>query len=300
MSKKISRAYNLAIEDPNLSNNLFDSQRQGINIRNIDDLLDHTSYKIRSNSNFKLSINNRKKLDENVFDDTIIDNIPDNNKKSSSKVINIDIGGHGKFAHYLCHEAEKRDLGQLEFYETNGNFFVDEINIEDPLKIINSESFLFSSERNFLHISLDGSLEPFNIKSYLQGSTTEFPYLSKGIRANVGQIEDPYRRNSIIQDGYNLYKNKDSVYNSSTMHYLDAQEYFGLVDIPPVFPIDNRKIEPFVEAVNSNEEFYKDLRDDEMKNLLSYRSQMIAEIGFDKHPRTGWIGFNNDSIAFRI
>jgi hypothetical protein len=275
----------------------FDMFRQGVDLRSYADLSNFISFKIRVESDPVTAINGRK-VSYDYFDDSLQD-------AASS------MGNDIKLSGYFNHEMERRDLGQIEVWERNFGPMVDRGN---PLKeavqsnIVANLNPVFITDTNIGELPLDGFIEPLMVRSEAERSHPEFPYMSKGFRASVGQVEDPYRKNDLIRTGYNIPKNDSESYNLSSQHFLDATEYYGPVDLMPVFAEDLRSIVPFKDRSNDRELLYeKGNLDDEIVDALTDPNYYFISddnvIEFDIMGRNGWI-FNEasgramDSLAY--
>jgi hypothetical protein len=84
----------------------FDRFRQGVHVRNITDLIEHTFRKFRSNSDFILTIDGID-VPTLAYDDQLT---PSNGRKN--------IGVNGRLGSRITHAIEERDLGQLDVFST--------------------------------------------------------------------------------------------------------------------------------------------------------------------------------------
>jgi len=285
-------------DDGDNSVSFFDMFRQGVNLRNYADLSNFISFKIRVNSDPIVAIDGRK-VTYDYFDDSRQD------AASSSMANDVKLSG------YFNHEMERRDLGQIEVWERKFGPMIDRGNPLKELfqsKVITNLNPVFITDTNIGELPLDGFIEPLMVRSEAERSHPEFPYMSKGFRASIGQVEDPYRKNDLIRTGYNIPKNNFEYYNLSSQHFLDATEYYGPVDLMPVFAEDLRRIIPFKDRSNDRELLYeKEILDDEMANVLLNKNYSIISddnvLEFDIMGRNGWI-FNEasgramDSLAY--
>jgi hypothetical protein len=284
-------------DDGDDSISFFDMFRQGIDLRSYADLSNFISFKIRVNSDPVVAING-KKVTYDYFDDS--------QQEAASSMQN-----DTKISGYFNHEMERRDLGQIELWERKFGPMVDRGN---PLKeFVQSNTIanlnpVFIVDTNIGELPLDGFIEPLMVRSEAERSHPEFPYMSKGFRASVGQVEDPYRRNDLIRTGYNIPKNDSEYYDLSAQHFLDATEYYGPIDLMPVFAEDLRSVVPFKDRSNDRELLYeKGNLDVEMTNVLTNPNYSIISddnvVEFDIMGRNGWI-FNEasgramDSLAY--
>jgi hypothetical protein len=292
--------------DASLSGSLvdFDAHRQGYNVLDDSLLADHISYKIRGNSGYTKTLDGRD-LNDDVFDDSLaLTSIGSTNplERISSAP---SLGGKKRLSKRLNHVVEQRDLGQTlsyVFYDP-GNFQ----EIDDPN---NGVHILQTHPMELLlpwglvdHSSaaaLDGVLEPLLARSSIDRSTPEFPFTSKGIRGWAGHSEDIYRNSVFIETGYNVPKNAGQTYDLSAQYYLDALETFeGTVELPPVFPVDERRIFPFADISNDREAYYARTKvDQEIASVLIANSTFDDDnvVQWDIMGRTGWIRAGNGSV----
>jgi hypothetical protein len=279
----------------------FDMFRQGVDLRSYADLSNFISFKIRVESDPVPTINGRKvRID--YFDDSLQD-------------VGSSFGNDLRLSGYFNHEMERRDLGQIEVWERNfgpmvdrGNPLKDTLQSNGSVQVVTNLDPVFIADTNVGELPLDGFIEPLMIRSEAERSHPEFPFLAKGFRGSVGQVEDAYRRNDLIRTGYNVPKNESEYYDLSSQHFLDATEYYGPVDLMPVFAEDLRSIVPFKDRSNDRELLYESGRlDDEIVAVLTHPTYTAIfddnAVEFDIMGRNGWI-FNDaggramDSLAY--
>jgi hypothetical protein len=279
----------------------FDNFRQGVNLRSYSDLTNFFSLKIRCNSDPINTLNGRRSNLKH-FDDSL-----QSNGSSFDNQI--------KISSFFDHESERRDLGQIDIWELKFGSMVDRSN---PLKDIVQKNGnliqitklepVFLIDTNIGGLPLDGFIEPTMARAEAERNHPDHPFKSKGIRANVGQIEDPFRNNDLIRTGYNVPKNSQETYHLSSLHFLDATEYYGPIELMPVFAEDRRNAIPFKDRSNDRELLYKNEKiDDEIASVLTDAAYSITlddnMIEFDIMGRNGWI-FNEaggralDSIVY--
>jgi len=215
---------------------------------------------------------------------------------------NIVYFGEKKQTSILSHAMEKRDLGYSQPLE--GNDYFECTNPDDPIEIIGThpyELYLPSTMVDFSSaLVIDGVIDPLEVRSKADRSNLESPFHSRGIRGSFSN-ETPFRRTALIHEGYNL---KDS----PTVPYLDAPEYFGNVELPPIFQEDNMKFTPFTDTNSALELYFpkKELEgyavsSDIISVLTSGSSFDTADMNeFDIYGRRGtdYFGGGTDSIAF--
>lgn len=230
----------------------FDVFRQGINIRDLNDLTSGLQRKIRVNSGIRRTLKSRDTV-ESVFNDTYAPLILSG---SSVEISSPTLAGKSQYR--VVHERERRDLGQSSLYD-DGSLFEELANPDNALHVINvldRGRLLPLSLVDHSNLSaMDGVLDPFNLRRNIDRSTIEHPFTALGIKGSHQQVEDPFLRSSEISDRLAT-PGDDFV---STNHYLDAPENFGNVLIPSVFNVHVEKILPFKE-VSSDVEFYMNNR----------------------------------------
>ena len=231
----------------------FEVYRQGINIRDIRDLTEGLTRKIRSNSGIRRTLKGRD-TDDSVFDDS---HAPLFLSGSSVEISSPAIAG--KTQYRITHERENRDLGQSELYD-DGVIFEEMANPDNPLHVINvldrgRDLPLTLVDHSNLS-ALDGVLDPFNLRRNIDRATIDHPFTAKGIKGSHQQVEDPFLRSSGIDDRIRL--PGDSFV--STNFYLDAPENFGNVLIPAVFNVLVEKVKPFKD-VSRDVEHYMNSRE---------------------------------------
>jgi hypothetical protein len=279
----------------------FDMFRQGVDIRSYSDMSNFISFKIRANVD-PVNTLNGKKIKNLFFDDSLRDNF--SSFDNSIKISQV-----------FDHQSERRDVGQIDSWDVKFGPMFDK---EDPslrwTKEGNNFVFIagldveFDDSINIGQLPLDGFIEPLMVRSENERSHIEFPFLSKGIRANAGQVEDAYRKNSVIATGYDTPNNANQIYDLSSLYFKDATEYYGPIDLMPVFAVDSRKIAPFVDLSNDREKIYKSKLNDQeiIEVLISDQYSDISDdniIEYDIMPRNGWIfnekgGQSIDSLVY--
>ena len=211
--------------------------------------------------------------------------------------------GNRRRTSVLSHRMERRDLGQSSLYEFDDGF-VESVDPENPLEIIHThpyDLFLpismvdFSSE-----FAKDGVVEPLDIRSKIDRTAHSAPFYIRGPRGSLAE-ETPFRRNSLIKEGFNLT-------DTPTVPYLDALEYFGNVEILPVFHEDTMSTTPFADT-SSTEELYFQKKAKEGTSVSSdMTAVLISEEGFSTDDMeefevygsrgSDYVGGGTDSVAF--
>lgn len=293
--------------DASLSGSLvdFDTYRQGYNVLDDSLLTDHISYKIRGNSGYTKTLEGRD-LNEEVFDDSLaLTSIGSTNPLERISSAMLSLGGEKKLSRRLNHIAEHRDLGQtLSYVFYDPNYFHELPNPDDGVLIIETHPMELLLPWGLVDHSsaaaLDGVLEPLLARSSIDRSTPEFPFTSKGVRGWAGHTEDVYRTSVFIEPGYDVPKGPEQIYNLSAQYYLDSLETFeGVVELPAIFPVDERKIFPFIDTSNDREAYYAKTRvDQEIASVLiadsTFEDDNVVE--WDIMGKTGWVRSGNGSI----
>ena len=283
----------------------LDAFRQGVNIRDVNDLVNFVSFKLRPNSSFITTFKG-KDLPENIFDDTLsLSNISGVQQASSTtafstgSISKISIGGNGKIASRLTHVSEVRDLGQSEYYIDD--FFIDQPK-PNPTEIVSSHRLVLELPERIVDAtdvsSFDGVIEPLDIRRVADRSSTEMPYIARSIKGSMSGEEDKFKNVAVITDEVEL----EEIRNPQTVFFLDAVEHFGTVDLPGVQNINTANIAPYVDT-NDAEITVASIEDVEMRGVLMRANyvdddakvhEITARRGFIFHySDTGY-----DSIAY--
>lgn len=283
----------------------FDAFRQGVSIRDINDLYNFVSFKIRPNSSFRMTFKGRDTPD-NSFDDSLaLSSVSGIQPASSTTALNtgsmamISLGGAGRLGKRLTHVAERRDLGQSEYYENDhfldihkptGEYLIGThpISVEVPNKIVDLSNLS----------SFDGVIEPLEIRRIADRTSIEAPYVAYSIKGSLGGEEDKFKHVGIITDEVDL----EEIINPQTVWFLDAVEHMGTVDLPGVQNVNTAKIPAFKDTTDQ-EATVQALEDTEIKGILAQANytdddakehEITARRGFVFHySSTGY-----DSIAF--
>lgn len=247
----------------------IDAHRQGVHVRNMNDLLNFTSYKLRSNSSFRNTFRGRD-LPENIFDDSLAATNVSGVQTASSTALTsgsaaqISIGGDGRLGQRLTHVMEVRDLGQSAYYDDD--FFVD---MQKPTGeyVVNTHPVLIELPNHLVdHSSLssfDGVIEPLDIRKVIDHSSTEMPYVARSVKASLGAGEDKFKHSNVITDSISM----EEVRNPQTVYFLDSVEHMGIVDIPGIQNVNTVNIAAFKDTVDQ-EATLDALNDAGMKAVL--------------------------------
>ncbi len=283
----------------------LDAFRQGTNIRDVNDLINFTSFKIRPNSSFITTFKGRD-LPENIFDDSLaLSSFSGVQQASSTTAFNtgsiskISLGGNGKVSSRLTHISEVRDLGQSDYYIDD--FFIDQPKPNPPEIVAQHSLLLVLPERIVDAIdasSLDGVIEPLEIRRITDRSQIETPYVAHSIKGSLSGEEDKFKNVAVITDEVEL----EEIKNPQTVFFLDAVEHFGTVDLPGVQNINTANIAPYIDT-NDAEITVASIEDVEMRGVLMRANyvdddakvhEITARRGFIFHySDTGY-----DSIAY--
>ena len=265
---KGSKVTNVGLDTVTGSHDAF---RQGAHVRDVNDLLNFTSFKIRANSSFITTFDGRE-LPEQIFDDNLsLSNVSGVQSSSSTLAINtgsisqVSLGGNGRVGKKLSHVREVRDLGQSEYYFDD--FFIDQPNITGdqvvkvhPINLVVPERIVDQSDVS----SFDGVIEPFDIRRVVDKSTTEVPYIARSVKGSMSGEEDKFKNVAVITDEVEL----EEIKNPQTVYFLDSVEHFGTVDLPGVQNTNTANIAPFVDTVDQ-EITVATLADSEIRGILA-------------------------------
>ena len=229
----------------------MDAWRQGLDVNSIDTLVRFATPKIRPNSEFGVSIDGVKQSRNRIFNDELTSvgiHSSGSLKGSTARTLDTKI----RYGNYVSFEAEQRELGQSELYES-GEYspFNEDIEIAtnavsllsmSPFDLFVPIQLTFCS----LPIQNDGIIEPLTIRRNLDRSTTERPFSSHDIRGSLG-IDEDVRRSSI-----SLSDESEKII-SSYEPYLDSVETIGSLVIPGIvwdtithiFPYEDRRSQDF-------------------------------------------------------
>ena len=283
----------------------IDAFRQGVHVRGFNDLLNHTTFKIRSNSSFVRTVNGRD-IPENSYDDSIatanfsgVMTAHSTTAATSASISQVSIGGDHRLGQRLTHIAERRDLGQSEYYIDD--FFIDQpqttghyIVATHPIHLVVPERVVDASDAS----SMDGVIEPLDIRRIADHSSIEMPYVARSIKGSIAGEEDKFKHVSLITDEVEL----EEISNPQTVWFLDSVEHMGILDIPGIQNVNKAKIVPFNDTVDS-EATVQGLQDAEIRGVLMKANytdddakvhELTARRGFVFHnSETGY-----DSIAY--
>jgi hypothetical protein len=225
----------------NIVSGSSDAFRQGINVRDSDDLTRYVSFKIRPNTDFTLTLDGREISDTHFNDELSPDIFASGNQKSTAQFF-----GKGKLGYKLTHEMELRDLGQSDIYDDVPPIFEDVTSV-NPVSIIRAHPFDIVLPSQLLCVtdedSLNGVMEPFTIRREVDLSSTELPYMARSIKGSVMGENDPWHRVGLISDGVGI----EEIRNPTAVFFLDTVETM-VIDITSVVSPDIAYAEPFLDT----------------------------------------------------
>ena len=248
----------------------LDAFRQGVHVRDVNDLFNFTSFKMRPNSSFLTTFRGRE-LPENIFDDSIsLSNISGVQTASSTQAINtgsiaqISIGGDGRLGKKLSHVREIRDLGQSDYYVDD--FFIDQPN-PTGIAIVQTHPILLEVPERMVDASdvssFDGVIEPLDIRKVADHSSIEIPYIAHSVKGSMSGEEDKFKNIAVITDEVEI----EEIKNPQTVYFLDSVEHMGIVDLPGVQNVNTANVSPFNDTVDQ-EATVQGLEDAEMRSVL--------------------------------
>lgn len=242
---KGSTAINIGDESATVDMDLF---KQGYNINTLNDLSSGLSMKIRSHAGIRRVLDDRL-LSSKHFDDTLA---PIFISGSSAEISSPSAAG--RFSYRVIHEREKRDLGQTDFYDDD-LIFTELGNPDNPLEVIQiierGKKLPSSLVDNSSISNFDGKIDVLGMFKSIEGSTIDFPFITKGVRANYSQEQDFLRRSSEVQDKNNLPGKK----HVATSFYMDSPENFGNVLMPSIMNFNDIHIKPFKDVSDDIESY---------------------------------------------
>jgi len=218
---------------------------------------------------------------------------------------------------YVSHIREKRDLGQSVSYD-DGLYFYEPDNVDkdskiflnkDPENIIVPTSLVQATSLS----EMDGSIEVFTIRSEIDRSSIEMPFIARSVKGSLAIVDD--KRNSrLFMDEFDL---RQRGYNYETAPYLDSVETFGapdaLLDQPGAFSDSPETEFYFIDRTENEQDFPAGVLDSSMRSfyLAGVLSGAVTKYppdlrGFPTYlvaARHGFVfsqndNFGYDSIAF--
>lgn len=171
---------------------------------------------------------------------------------SISSKANLDT--RNRFETYVSHIIEKRDLGQSHEYDDSSPFYEPDIVENDPTIILKKDPEALVLPASLVlaatPASLDGVIEPLTIRSIVDGSSIELPYVIKSIKGSLANIDE--KRNSILfEDSVDLRQTSQSF---STAPFLDSVSSFGDIDQPGSFSDAQENVFPFADTSDIEQE----------------------------------------------
>jgi len=224
---------------------------QGINMRQTPQLMDYTILKIRGNITFGTSLD-RVLQTQSFFDDT---HSPENlGTAGTGSQANLDTAG--LLGVEVIHTTELRDLGISTLFN-NSDPFEEADPFDNAAVVVSQHPRDLVVPTSLVQIcsspsSVDGVIEPFDIRRIVDRSSIEMPYISRSVKGSMS-IDNVRRESVILTDVHDLR-------DSSTVPFLDSVGAFGVgttddVDQPGEFSDADQRLAPYTDT-NDMELFY--------------------------------------------
>ena len=214
---------------------------------------------------------------------------------------------------FVSHQIEHRDLGQFANYENSGPFFESDIIDKHPEIVLEKDPEALSLPSSLLFVTtpgmLDGVIEAYPIRSIIDRSSIELPFVSRGIKGSL-QISNQKEQSVVVNDFLDL---RQIGTNFGTSPFLDYVSDFGSLDQMGAFSDTLENEAPFRD-ITTIESVLESSQDDTMTDFFvaGFVSSSIQYLS----PNTdclpsylvaatrGFVGSQNDnfgydSIAFR-
>jgi hypothetical protein len=234
--------------------------------------------------------------------------VPDGSSRSSANLTS-----QGRLNYYISHQIEQRDLGQSNVYEDNSPFY-------EPDPVSKNPSIFLTSEPENIVVpvslvlagtpsSYDGVIEAMTIRSIVDRTSIELPFVSKGIKGSLSVVDD-LQRSYIVEDSIDI---RQVSQNLGTTPFLDYVSTFGPIDQPGALSDSKETLSPFVDTSCIESSYAQGIVDDEMRHMFfsgitsSSQKYLPPDINFfpiyTVAARHGFIfsqndNFRYDSIAF--
>lgn len=224
---------------------------QGVDIKETWQIFDYTNIKIRSNSDFTITLDGVEQNGEFFNESLAGENLGRINSGSS---VNLDT--IGRIGQKVSHRRQYRDIGKSLYYE-NINSFSDSDCVEmKPAEFISSNNNNFPFELNNASsiVQFDGVIEPFSIRRIIDRKNKNVSYKERGIH---GEIEKS--NNEISCDFISL---NDQNFNP----WIDETATFANIDLPRTENQFNNSF-PFIETTQLELNCH-DINDSQISNLL--------------------------------
>jgi|TARA_R110000824_G_scaffold60050_15_gene160930 hypothetical protein len=273
---------------------------QGVELRSLSSLTNYTLLKARGNHSFITTLNGVTQ-DQNFFNDML--------SQESLGITNsgsqVSLDTTGKISQIIDHRIEKRDLGQTSLFNDNSLFSDPDPFYSDPKIIIEQHPFDLVVPISLVQAagspsSMDGVIEPFDIRKIVDRSSIELPYVSHSVKGDMCPANE--RRESLIFD------DKISLNDSKTRPFLDSQESFGNVDLPGAFSDNEPRVSPFSETTQRETFYQKSILDSEIRKVLlsgftsgsqTYRASRVRGLKTDMVvSRHGFHFSQNDNYSY--
>jgi hypothetical protein len=188
--------------------------------------------------------------------------VPSGSLRSSA---NLDV--KNKFETYVSHIVEKRDLGQSNEYDDSSPFYEPDIVENDPTIVIRKDPETLVLPTSLVlaatPASLDGVIEPLTIRSVIDRSSIELPYVARSIKGSLS-ISDEKRRSTVFDDKADLRQISSGF---SAAPFLDYVSSFASIDQPGAFSDAEEKMAPFSDTNDVQQENFS-ITDTAMVNVL--------------------------------
>ena len=278
---------------------------QGINMRQTPQLMDYTILKIRGNITFGTTLD-RVLQDNAFFDDT---HSPENlGTAGTGSQANLDTAG--LLGVEVIHTTELRDLGISTLFNNSDPFEEADPFETDPAAIISQHPLTLVVPTSLVQVcsspsSIDGVIEPFVIRSIVDRSSIEMPYISRSVKGSMS-IDNVRRESVILTDVHDLR-------DSGAVPFLDSVGAFGVgttddVDQPGEFSDADQRLAPYTDT-NDMELFYTSgtldagMRDNMILGFVSASLPYSASLPTNVRPsavysRRGFDFSQNDNYGY--
>jgi len=233
---------------------------QGTNLRQPHQLTNYTIVKIRSNTGLVTTLNEVPQTQDFFNESVISENL---GTSGTGSLANIDTTG--KLGQVVYHTVDRRDLGQSLSYNDSSPF-VEATSLESsPVEFMMTNPLAVSLPISLVQVTaspltMDGVIEPLDIRKVVDRSSIELPYVSHSIKGDMCATNA--KRESLVFD------DKKNLKNSSTRPFLDSQEAFGGVDLPGAFSDADSNMLPFTDTTQRELFYASGTLDTEIRHVL--------------------------------
>ena len=273
---------------------------QGVNLHQPHQLTNYTIVKIRSNTGFITTLD-RVPQTQNFFNESLA---PENlGTSGTGSLVSVDVAG--KLGQCVYHVIDRRDLGQSLVYDDDSPF-VEATSLESsPVEFMMTNPLAVSLPTSLVQVTaspltMDGVIEPFDIRKVADRSSIELPYVARGLKGDMCVVNA--KRESLVFD------DKKNIKNSSTRPFLDSQESFGGVDLPGAFSDADSNMRPFIETTQRELFYVSGTLDEEIRHVLvdgfvsastTYKAFRTENIRVDEViARHGFVFSQNDNYTY--